>query len=92
MKELKGYFVSQGTKNVRNSNKGGKEVRVVDKGSKQKDYMFKIGDRVITLNNYDINYQFKATLVTKVSNHSVYFMLKENRESTSCAFKNICLT
>ena len=91
MNELKGYFVLQGIKNVKKCDKGGKEVQVVDKGLKQKDYNFKIGNRVIILNNYNLDHQFKAALVTKVSDHCVYLMLKESRESTSCAFKNVCL-
>ena len=91
MKELKGYFVSQGIKNVKTSDKGVKEGQAVSKGSKQKDYNFKIGNRVIILNNYNPDHQFKAALVSKVSDHCVYLMLKESRESTSCAFKNVRL-
>ena len=79
MKELKGYFVSQGIKNVKTSDKGVKEGRAVSKGSKQKDYNFKIGDRVIILNNYNPDHQFKAALVSKVSDHRVYLMLKESK-------------
>lgn len=91
LKEIKNLFKGECKKVDKLAREETGRDDFVQEGLKRQPHEFKVGDRVVILNNYKLDHQFKTALVTKISSQRVYVVLDHLKETTARAFKNVCL-